>query len=101
MFMFRNVLLQEIDSFPLELASFPQLAANAAFAGNQVYTKADVAAVVAHGRACGVRVVPEVEMPGHMSAYGLGSGNSDTILGRFSRGHQRYATIHAPRDVPC
>ena len=49
--------MQEIDSFPLELASFPQLAINAAFAGNQVYTKADVAAVVAHGRACGVRVV--------------------------------------------
>ena len=51
--------MQEIDSFPLELASFPQLAANAAFAGNQVYTKADVAAVVAHGRACEWGWLPE------------------------------------------
>eukprot|EP00035_Acanthoeca_spectabilis_P010722 m.189571 g.189571 ORF g.189571 m.189571 type:complete len:649 (+) comp15111_c0_seq4:125-2071(+) len=62
----------EIDSFPLELDSFPQLAKNAAFATNQVYTKAQVAEIVDYGRAMGVRVVPEIEMPGHMSAYGLG-----------------------------
>lgn len=36
----------EIDSFPLELDSFPQLAKNAAFATNQVYTKAQVAEIV-------------------------------------------------------
>jgi N-acetyl-beta-hexosaminidase len=90
----------EIDSFPLELDSFPQLAQNAAFARNQVYTKAQVADIVRihscctvlsrsrvvsfqtltlacvralilalsfqvnYGREMGVRVMPEVEMPG-------------------------------------
>jgi hexosaminidase len=62
----------EIDSFPLELEAFPELAQKAGFASNQVYSKQDVAEVVEFARSCGVRVMPEVEMPGHMSAYNLG-----------------------------
>jgi hypothetical protein len=44
----------EIDSFPLELDSFPQLAQNAAFARNQVYTKAQVADIVRIHSCCTV-----------------------------------------------
>ena len=63
--------ITEVDAFPLELAALPQLAGAGAFASNQRYSRADVAELVAWGRACGVRVVPEVDMPGHMSAFNL------------------------------
>ena len=45
-----------------------------------VHTQADVAEVVAFGRSVGVRVMPEVEMPGHMSAYGLGLPGLDLVV---------------------
>jgi hexosaminidase len=54
--------ITEMDSFPLELDSVPQLAAQQAFSRQQVYTKADVADIVKWGRLCGVRVMPEIDV---------------------------------------
>ena len=49
--------ITEMDSFPLVLESVPQLAAKQSFTAQQVYTKADVASIIAWGRLCGVRSV--------------------------------------------
>ena len=59
--------ITEMDSFPLVLDSVPQLAENQSFSSQQVYTKKDVSDIIAWGRMCGVRVVPEIDMPGHMT----------------------------------
>ena len=57
-------------SFPLVVESVPQLADIAAFSPAAVYTHDDVAEVIAHARLHGVRVLPELDMPGHMTAWG-------------------------------
>ena len=62
--------ITEILSFPLVVESVPQLADIAAFSPAAVYTHADVAEVIAHARLHGVRVLPELDMPGHMTAWG-------------------------------
>ena len=49
----------------------PELADRAAFGPNQKYSKADVAEILEHARLMGVRVVPEVDVPGHMESWGL------------------------------
>ena len=47
-------------------AKFPLLSAKGSFAPQLTYTKNDLAAVVAHGRLRGVRVIPEFDLPAHM-----------------------------------
>ena len=70
-----NVLhLHIVDSysFPFASAALPLLAAKGAWAPDKVYTPADLQALVAHARTRGVRVVPELDMPGHAYSWGLG-----------------------------
>jgi hexosaminidase len=59
--------LTDAESFPLALPGFEDLAAAAAWHPRAVYTPGDVAAVVEHARARGIRVVPEIDVPGHGS----------------------------------
>ena len=57
----------DAQSWPLESPSWPGLWAGA-FSPRERYTTDDVAAVVAFARARGVRVVFEVDHPGHLSS---------------------------------
>ena len=56
--------LTDAESFPLALPGFEDLA-GAAWHPRAVYTPGDVAMVVEHARARGIRVVPEIDVPGH------------------------------------
>jgi len=62
--------ITEILSFPLVVESVPELADAAAFSPAATYSHEDVAEVVAYARLHGVRVIPELDMPGHMTAWG-------------------------------
>ena len=54
-------------SFPVQSEKFPQLSKKGAYAPQAVYSLDDLRGVVAFARSRGVRVVPEIEMPGHGS----------------------------------
>jgi hexosaminidase len=56
--------LTDAESFPLTLPGFEDLA-GAAWHPRAVYRPGDVAMVVEHARARGIRVVPEIDIPGH------------------------------------
>jgi hexosaminidase len=64
--------LTDATSFPVELsgASSSKLSTNGSYDASQVYTKANVTAVVAYALARGVRVQPEVDTPGHSYSWG-------------------------------
>ena len=62
----------DTQSFPLELRAFPALSAKGAFAPSAVYSPEDVQTVVEHGRQHGVRVLLEIDTPGHSSSWALG-----------------------------
>jgi hexosaminidase len=57
--------LLDAESFPLALPGFTELSDAAAWHPRAVYRPADVAAVVEHARARGIRVIPEIDLPAH------------------------------------
>ena len=59
--------ITDAESFPLALPGFEDLAQAAAWHERAVYRPGDVAAVVEHARARGIRVVPEIDIPAHGS----------------------------------
>ncbi|RMZ80484.1 hypothetical protein DV737_g3013, partial [Chaetothyriales sp. CBS 132003] len=56
--------LVDSQSWALQLDVYPQMTEDAYSAGQQ-YSHKDVAAVVAYARARGIRMIPEIDMPGH------------------------------------
>jgi hexosaminidase len=60
----------DAQSWPLQLPSLPDFAKKGAFGPRAVYTQADVQLVIAHATARGIRVLPEVDVPGHAASWG-------------------------------
>lgn len=58
------------DSFPLVLKSHPELAEYGAFSDEEVYTPEDVKEIVKYAMIRGVRVIPELDTPGHAASWG-------------------------------
>lgn len=56
--------ITDSHSFPLVLPSEPELAGKGAYLTEMVYTPADVRRIVEYGMEFGVRVMPEIDMPG-------------------------------------
>ncbi|PFH54031.1 glycoside hydrolase family 20 protein [Amanita thiersii Skay4041] len=53
------------QSFPLDVAEFPEIAQNGAYDASEVYTAADVQEIVAYAGARGIDVLMEIDTPGH------------------------------------
>lgn len=63
--------ITDSHSFPLQVPSRPNVTAAGAFSASETYAPDDVAALVAYAAQRGVRVVPEIDTPGHARAFGL------------------------------
>lgn len=62
-----NVLHWHIDddqSWPIEIKAYPQMTRDA-YSPREIYTHGDVKNIIAYAQARGVRVIPEIDMPGH------------------------------------
>ncbi|XP_064467782.1 beta-hexosaminidase subunit beta-like [Ornithodoros turicata] len=57
------------QSWPLQLCTFPNITASA-FSPRSVYTKSDVQDIIEYARLRGIRVIPEIDTPGHTQALG-------------------------------
>ena len=58
------------DSFPLKLDSHPEIAEYAAFSSDEVYTTEQVKDLVHYALVRGIRIVPELDTPGHAASWG-------------------------------
>ncbi|OCT53931.1 Beta-hexosaminidase [Cladophialophora carrionii] len=54
------------QSWPLQIQTYPQMT-QGAYSAKQTYSQDDVKAIIAYARARGVRIIPEIDMPGHAS----------------------------------
>jgi hexosaminidase len=59
--------LDDAQSWPLQMNAYPQMTKDA-YSPSQVYTHSDLRGVIAYARGRGIRVIPEVDMPGHASS---------------------------------
>ncbi|KAK7323856.1 hypothetical protein VNO77_27353 [Canavalia gladiata] len=75
--------LTDAESFPLVLPSEPALADKGAYAPHMVYTPEDVKTVVEFGLDHGVRVVPEIDSPGHTGSWALAYPDIVTCANKF------------------
>ena len=63
------------DSFPLILDSHPEIAKYASYSEDETYTTKDAREIVAYAKRRGVRIVPELDTPGHAASWGLSPEN--------------------------
>ncbi|KAJ3130511.1 N-acetyl-glucosamine-6-phosphate deacetylase [Nowakowskiella sp. JEL0407] len=59
------------QSFPLESLAYKNLTLGA-YSPTEIYTKGDIELIVNYGLDRGVRVIPELDMPGHARSWGVG-----------------------------
>lgn len=59
--------ITDSHSFPLELSTEPELANRGAYGEKERYSSSDVAKIIEFARLRGVRVIPEIDMPGMIS----------------------------------
>lgn len=59
--------ITDSQAWPIEISSYPQMTQDA-YSQQEIYTIADVKHLVQYGYDRGVRIIPEVDMPGHSSA---------------------------------
>ncbi|KAG0367992.1 chitobiase [Gamsiella multidivaricata] len=55
------------QSWPLEIKKYPQMTKDA-YSPREIYTQKDIQALVKYGRDRGVRVIPEIDLPGHSAS---------------------------------
>ena len=63
--------LTDDSAFPVQSLLYPQLSEKGAFHPKLVYSQANLREVVAYATERGVRVLPEIDIPGH-SSFGKG-----------------------------
>jgi len=54
----------------LYLPSYPNITNTGAYNSNQTYSVQDVKEIVDHATQSGVRVIPEIDSPGHCRSWG-------------------------------
>jgi len=62
--------ITDADSFPFEVAAYPDLNTKAAFSPDMTYTREDMATIVDHAASLGIEVIPEIDTPGHINSIG-------------------------------
>lgn len=67
------------DSFPMQSVNIPGLGEAGAFDPKELYTAKDIKDLVLYGKTRGVRLVPEIDVPGHSRAVGKYKQLNDMI----------------------
>ena len=59
--------LTDSQSWPIEIEQYPELAESASYPG-KVYSRKDIQEIVSFAKVRGIKVIPEIDMPGHAPA---------------------------------
>lgn len=75
--------ITDSQSFPIELPSEPALAEKGAYGEDMRYTVEDVKRIVEFAMSRGVRVVPEIDSPGHTASWAGAYPETVSCAGKF------------------
>lgn len=59
--------ITDTQSWPIQISAYPQMTKDA-YSGREQYSSRDVQDIVSYAYARGVRVIPEIDMPGHSAS---------------------------------
>jgi len=62
--------LVDDDSFPMQALHVPGLAEASAFSKDEIYTAAEIKSISEYAKDHGVKIIPEIDCPGHIHAVG-------------------------------
>eukprot|EP01017_Pseudomicrothorax_dubius_P039513 TRINITY_DN6072_c0_g1_i6.p1 TRINITY_DN6072_c0_g1~~TRINITY_DN6072_c0_g1_i6.p1 ORF type:complete len:574 (+),score=52.14 TRINITY_DN6072_c0_g1_i6:61-1722(+) len=77
----------DADSFPLFLEKKPQVTLTGAFTPHLIYKPTEIKEFVEYARVRGVRVIAEIESPGHTRSWGLTPEYADILSCPITNGH--------------
>ncbi|KAG1052261.1 hypothetical protein G6F43_005594 [Rhizopus delemar] len=63
--------ITDSQSWPLYIASHPELSQKGAYTSKMVYNPKDVQKIIQYGQSRGIRIVPEIDMPAHTDSIAL------------------------------
>ncbi|KAH7946839.1 hypothetical protein HPB52_004964 [Rhipicephalus sanguineus] len=98
--------LVDDQSWPFYLEAFPNVSKVAAYSQRHVYSTEDVSGVIEYARLRGIRVIPEIDTPGHTQALGRAFPDALTpCYGNGSRGtanpgsHAAFEMLDPTRNI--
>jgi hexosaminidase len=65
--------LIDATSFPYKSKAYPQLAEKGAYSPAHQYDDNTIKSIVQYAKERGIRVIPELEAPGHSTSWGYGT----------------------------
>jgi hexosaminidase len=66
-----HIHITDDESFPIWLESIPEIPETATFSSSQKYMPADIKEIVDKATENGIRIIPEIDSPGHSRSWGL------------------------------
>lgn len=87
--------ISDDESFPLELKSHPEITKAGSYSSNEIYSEADVKLIIERATSNGIRVIPEVDSPGHVRSWGL-SKETKAITVNNCPGNEHYNSLLDP-----
>ena len=81
--------LTDSQSFPYASKLYPELAVQAAYCATCVYTADDIAFIVEQAAQRGIRVIVEVDLPGHSRAIGKSHPELMTLCSNDNNNHDK------------
>lgn len=92
--------ITDAESFPLQLKSQPNLALKGAWDSSAVYSATDVAEVIKYANHRGIRVVVEVDTPGHSFSWGKAFPAVVALCEKLVMSSKTYPNINSvPLDI--
>ncbi|CAF5222361.1 unnamed protein product, partial [Rotaria magnacalcarata] len=87
------------QSFPFESRTFPNLSRQGAFSSDHVYTPEDVTSIIEHARLLGIRVIPEIDTPGHTYSWGKSMPELITVCWTNGKPYQAIYGQHGEMEI--
>lgn len=85
------------QSWPMESLVYPALHKKGAYAPNKIYSIADILEIIEYARMRGIRVIPEIDTPGHTQT--MGKAIPGILTSCYGEGPNRPNTANYPKHA--